>query len=122
MWPLITMMDHVKSGKLRALAISNGKERSPLKPNVPRFAEVGLPTYDLSAWAGLVAPAGTPKTVVEKLSMAAAHAAQTAQFRAFTAESGATPVGSTSGVFDAFMSSERARWKKVIAENGIKLD
>jgi tripartite-type tricarboxylate transporter receptor subunit TctC len=42
MWPLITMVDHVKSGKLRALAISNGKERSPLVPNVPRFAEVGL--------------------------------------------------------------------------------
>jgi len=71
MFPLITMVDHVKSGKLRALAISNGKQRSPLVPDVPLFSEVGLAQYDPSAWAGLVAPAGTPKPSLEKLSKAA---------------------------------------------------
>lgn len=68
MFPLITMVDHVKSGKLRALAISNGKERSSQLPEVPQFSEVGLAQYDPIVWAGLVAPGGTPKLVIEKLS------------------------------------------------------
>ena len=122
MYPLITMVDHVKSGKLRALAISNGKERSPQVPDVPMFSEVGLPQFDPSAWAGLVAPAGTPKPVIEKLSNAAARAAQTSAYREFAARVGATAVGSTPAEFDTFMKSERARWKKVIADNGIKLE
>jgi tripartite-type tricarboxylate transporter receptor subunit TctC len=122
MWPLITMVDHVKSGRLRALAISNGKERSPQVPDVPLFGEVGLAQFDPHAWAGLVARAGTPKPVIEKLAKAAARAAQTAQYREFTAKNGATAVGNTPTEFDAFLKSERARWKKVIADNGIKLE
>ena len=122
MWPLITMIEHVKSGKLRALAISNGKRRSPQVPDVPLFSELGLAQFDPSAWAGLVVPAGTPKLIVDKLSTAAARAAQTPQYLEFTAEIGATAVGSTSSEFDAFAKTERARWKKVIADNGIKLE
>ncbi len=122
MWPLITMVDHVKAGRLRALAISNGKERSSQLPDVPLFSELGLAQFDPSAWAGLVVPAGTPAPVVEKLSQAAARAAQTPQYRDFTAKIGATAVGSTSAEFAAFARTERARWKKVIADNGIKLE
>jgi tripartite-type tricarboxylate transporter receptor subunit TctC len=122
MFPLITMVDHVKSGKLRALAISNGKQRSPQLPEVPLFSEVGLAQYDPSAWAGLVAPGSTPKPILEKLAKAAARAAQTAQYREFAARNGATAIGSTPAEFDAFLKSERARWKKVISDNGIKLD
>jgi tripartite-type tricarboxylate transporter receptor subunit TctC len=122
MFPLITMVDHVKSGKLRALAISNGKERSPQLPEVPQFSEVGLAQYDPIVWAGLVAPSGTPKPVIEKLSKAAARAAQTAPYREFAAKFGATAVGSSPAEFDAFLKTERARWKKVIADNGIKLE
>ena len=122
MYPLITMVDHVKSGKLRALAISNGKERSSLVPEVPQFSEVGLAQFDPTAWAGLVAPGGTPTSVIEKLAKAAARAAQTAQYREFTAKNGATAVGSTPAEFDAFLKTERTRWKKVIVDNGIKLD
>ena len=122
MYPLITMVDHVKSGKLRALAISNGKERSPQLPDVPQFSELGLAQYDPIVWAGLVAPTGTPKPVIEKLSKAAARAAQTAPYREFAAKIGSTAVGSTSAEFDAFLKTERARWKKIIADNGIKLE
>lgn len=122
MWPLITMVDHVKSGKLRGLAISNGKQRSPQVPDVPLFGEVGMPQFDPYAWAGLVAPAATPKTIIERLSQAAARAAQTPQYREFTAKIGATAVGSTPVEFDAYAKTERARWKKVIADNGIKLE
>jgi tripartite-type tricarboxylate transporter receptor subunit TctC len=122
MFPLITMVDHVKSGKLRALAISNGKVRSPQVPDVPMFSEVGLAQFDPSAWAGLVAPSGTPKPIIDKLSKGAAHAAQTASYREFAAKFGATAIGSTPAEFDAFLKTERARWKKVIADNGIKLE
>ncbi len=122
MFPLVTIVDHVKSGKLRALAISNGKERSLQVPDVPMFSEVGLAQYDPHAWAGLVARAGTPKPVLEKLAQAAARAAQTAQYREFAARNGATAVGSTPAEFDVFMKAERARWKKVIVDNNIKLD
>lgn len=122
MFPLVTIVDHVKSGKLRALAISNGKERSPQVPDVPMFSEVGLAQFNPHAWAGLVARAGTPKPVVEKLSKAAAHAAQTAQYREFSTKNGATAIGGTPAEFDDFLKTERARWRKVISDNGIKLD
>ena len=122
MFPLVTIVDHVRSGKLRALAISNGKERSPQVPDVPLFSEVGLAQYDPHAWAGLVARAGTPAPVIEKLAKAAARAAQTTQYREFAARNGATAIGSTPAEFDVFLKTERARWKKVITDNGIKLD
>jgi tripartite-type tricarboxylate transporter receptor subunit TctC len=122
MFPLITMVEHVKSGKLRALAISNGRERSPQLPEVPQFSEVGLAQYDPIVWAGMVAPSGTPKPVIEKLSKAAARAAQTTPYREFAAKIGSTAVGSTPAEFDAFLKTERARWRKVIADNGIKLE
>jgi tripartite-type tricarboxylate transporter receptor subunit TctC len=122
LWPLITMVDHVKAGRLRALAISNGKERSPQVPDVPLFSEVGVQQFDPSAWAGLVVPAGTPKPVVERLALAAARAAQTSQYREFAAKIGATAVGSMPAEFDTFAKAERTRWKKVITDNGIKLE
>jgi tripartite-type tricarboxylate transporter receptor subunit TctC len=122
MFPLITMVDHVKSGRVRALAISNGRERSPQVPDVPMFSEVGLAQFDPHAWAGFVARAGTPKPVIDKLAQAAARAAQTTQYREFAARNGATAVGSTPAEFDAFLKTERARWKKVITDNGIKLE
>ncbi len=122
MFPLVTMTDHVRSGKLRALAISNGKERSAQVPNVPMFSEAGLGQFEVTAWAGLVAPVGTPKEIVEKVGAAAARAAQTPQYREFAGKIGATPVGSSPTEFDTFLKSERARWKKVIAEAGIKVE
>lgn len=119
---LIPLVDHVKSGKLRALAISNGKERSPQVPDVPLFSEVGLPQFDPTAWAGLVAPSATPRPIIDKLSGAAARAAKTTQFIELAERVGATVVGSTAAEFDIFLKAERTRWRKVIADNGIRLD
>ncbi len=122
LWPLITMVDHLQSGKLRALAISNGSKRSEQAPNVPQFSEVGVSGFDVTVWAGLLAPAGTPKPIIDRLAAASAKAAQSASYRAFAAKIGATAVGSTPAEFDAFLKTERARWKKVIADTGIKLE
>jgi tripartite-type tricarboxylate transporter receptor subunit TctC len=119
---LIPLIDHVKSGRLRALAISNGNERSPQVPEVPLFSEVGLAQFDPTAWAGLVAPAATPRPIIEKLSAAAARAAKSTQFSELAQRVGATTVGSTAAELDGFLKTERARWRKVIADNGIRLD
>ena len=121
-YPLIGMVEHVRAGKLRALAISTGNGRSAQLPDVPTFAEAGLPQFDAYAWFGLVAPAGLPAPVMEKLSAASARAAQSAPFREFLGKIGATAVGSTPAEFAAYLKSERVRWKKVIAEANLKLD
>ena len=122
MWPLVTMVDHLKAGKVKALAISNGGKRSDLTPNIPQFGEVGLPSFDVTVWAGFVAPSGTPKAIVERFAAANAKAAQSQSFRDFAAKFGATPVGSSPDEFAAFLKSDRARWKKVIADAGIKME
>ena len=76
----------------------------------------------MTVWAGLFAPAGTPKEIVDKLAVAAAQAAQSKAYREFTTKIGATAVGSTSAEFAAFLATERARWKKAIADANIKMD
>ena len=89
---------------------------------MPQFSEVGLPAFDVTAWAGIVAPAGTPKSIVERFAAATGKASQSAQYREFAGKAGATAVGSTPAEFDAFLKSERVRWKKVIADAGIKVE
>jgi len=121
LWPLITMVDHVKSGKLRALAISS-KQRSALLPDVPTFAEARLPEYSVSAWFGLMAPAGLPAPVLQRLNAASVKAVQTQAFRDFFTKSGGVPLGSTAVEFGSFLKSEQTRWRTVITEANIKLE
>jgi tripartite-type tricarboxylate transporter receptor subunit TctC len=121
-YPLIGMVDNVRAGKLRALAISTGNGRSPQLPEVPTFAEAGLPQYNTYAWFGIVAPAGVPAPVMDKLAAASSHATQSAAFREFLSKLGASAVGSTPAEFAAFLKSERARWKKIVGDLNLKLD
>ena len=120
-FPLITMVDHVKSGKLRALAISSN-QRSPLLPDVPTFAEEKYPEYAVRAWFGLMAPAGVPAPVLKRLNEASVKAVQTQVFRDFLAKNGASPVGGTATEFGSFLKSEQTWWRTVITEANIKLD
>ena len=122
MWTLAGMTDYVKAGKIRMLAVSNGQRRSEQLPDVPTFAEAGLENYDLTAWAGLVVPAGTPIPIVEKLAAAATKAVNSASFREHVAKGGGTIVASSPAEFEAHLKAERARWKKVIADAGIRLE
>ncbi|HWH83643.1 MAG TPA: tripartite tricarboxylate transporter substrate-binding protein [Burkholderiaceae bacterium] len=122
LWTLSGMTDHVKAGKLRLLAVSNGNRRSEQVPDVPTFAEAGLPSFDVTAWAGLVVPAGTPLPIVEKLAAAAAKAVNSASFREHVAKGGGTIVASSPAEFEAHLRVERARWKKVITDAGIRLE
>lgn len=121
LFPLITMTDHVKAGKLRALAIS-GNQRSAQLPDVPTFAESKYPEYAVRAWFGLLAPAGVPAPVLKRLNEASVKAVQTQAFREFFAKNGASPVGSTPNEWGNYLKSEQTRWRTVITEANIKME
>jgi tripartite-type tricarboxylate transporter receptor subunit TctC len=110
----------VKAGKIRALAVST-THRSPAVPEVPTVAEAGLPGYDSGAWFGLVAPANTPKDIVNKLSRETARILKLPDVSARLFDLGAEPVGGTPEQFSAHIKSEIAKWAKVIKDANVEL-
>lgn len=111
----------VESGRLRGLAVTS-KDRVPSVPDLPTVAESGLAGYDLSAWYGLVVPAGTPKSIVKKLSEAIALIVASPEFRTRVESMGGIPRSATPEEFVQFIESERPKWKKLIEESGIKIE
>jgi len=112
---------NVQAGKLKLLAIT-GKERHPSFPNVPTFAEQGLPDYAPIAWQGVLAPAGTPPAVLEKLSAAMRKVCQSPELAKKWRDYGGELRCNTPAEFTAFINADRAMWGKVIREAGVKLD
>ena len=110
-----------KAGKLRALATS-GTKRHPLMPDVPTFAEAGLPGLQPMVWIGLMAPAGTPPAVVMKLSAALAQVAKMKETVDFRLSVGSESIGSTPEEFATFLDAEREKWGGIIKQLGLKLD
>jgi tripartite-type tricarboxylate transporter receptor subunit TctC len=114
-------MPHVKSGKLRVIAVGTPKRLASL-PDVATVAEQGYPGFETSQWYGLNAPAKTPAAIVKRLAAEAAKAAKTpALVQRFAAED-AEAVGSSPQEYAAFIAKEQARWKDVIARAGVKAD
>jgi tripartite-type tricarboxylate transporter receptor subunit TctC len=103
----------VKSGKLRALGVSTAK-RSPFLPDVPSIAEAGVPGFDTSVWYGLLAPAGTAKSIVAKTCRDVLAVLRDAEVRKLLFNAGATPVGNTPEEFARLVQAETASWAKVI--------
>jgi tripartite-type tricarboxylate transporter receptor subunit TctC len=114
-------MSNIQAGKLNALAVT-GKGRHPLLPNVPTFEELGISEFDASTWFGLLAPAGTPKPILEKLGAACATLARKPEVIQRYHDYGGEPVGSTPAEFSAYIRSERAKWIPVVKRSGIKLE
>src|SRR4051812_40419691 len=112
-------MPFVKSGKLRALAITSAT-RSPLEPALPTMAESGVPGYEVVGWQGLFAVAGTPPEIVARLQSEVAKVLHQPEVRERLAALGAEPVGSTPAEFGAFVRAENARWGTIIREKGIR--
>jgi tripartite-type tricarboxylate transporter receptor subunit TctC len=108
----------IKGGKIRALAVTS-KERSKELPDVPAAAEV-LPGFENAGWFGLMAPAGTPKEVVEKVYRDSAKILQSEAFKAALAKQGMVPVGNSPADFQAAIREESARWAKVIRERHLQ--
>ncbi|MGY6270269.1 Bug family tripartite tricarboxylate transporter substrate binding protein [Achromobacter denitrificans] len=118
---LPSSMGFLKSGKLRPLAVT-GAQRSPALPDVPTMAEAGVKGYDASSWFGLLAPAGTPPAVVDKIQHDVAAALQLPAVRAQLQAQGATPSGNTPEQFKQFMAQETAKWAEVVKKSGAKVD
>lgn len=111
----------VQAGRLRAIA-QTGAQRSPVLPDVPTVAEAGLTGYDVSSWLGLLAPAGTPAPVVERLHRASVEALSHPEIRQRFAADGGTVVASTPEAFAAFMRAETAKWADVVRASGARAD
>ena len=114
-------MPHVKSGKLKILAVTSPK-RSVSLPNVPTVAESGVPGYELSGWIGLLAPAGTPKDVVDKLQRETAKVLKQPEVVAQLDVVSAEPIGSTPQEFAQFLQTEITKWGKIIQQSGAKAE
>jgi tripartite-type tricarboxylate transporter receptor subunit TctC len=117
----IGILPRVRSGQLRGLAVSSAK-RMAAAPELPTVAEAGLPGFDVVAWFGLFAPAGTPSTAIERLSAETRAALAAGDLRKRLIDLGAEPLGSTPGEFAAYVDAEYRRWGAFVKESGIRLD
>jgi len=97
-------------------------ERNRLLPEVPTFAELGYPKVAVSLWYGLLAPAGTPRSSIEKLNAAVIKALEAPDVREKLLAQGAEPMPGTPEAFAAFMREEMAKWAPVVKQAGVKLD
>jgi len=118
---IVTALNYVKTGSVRALAISSPK-RSPLAPDLPTMAEAGLPGFESETWFGLFAPAGTPKDIIARISADTASALKAPDVRERFAAAGAEPVGSTPEQFAERMRADTARWAEVIKAAHVKVE
>ena len=116
-----SVIQHVKSGKLRAIAVT-GRQRSSEMPEVPTVIESGLRDFEVTSWFGLFAPAGTPRAVIERLNRESVAALAQADVRQKMAGHGVDAASSTPEALGQLLSSEIERWGKVIREAGIKAE
>jgi tripartite-type tricarboxylate transporter receptor subunit TctC len=116
-----SLIAHIRSGRLRVLGAASA-ERNRLLPEVPTFGELGYPKVAVSLWYGLLAPAGTPKPVVEKLNREAGRALTSPDVRDKLQAQGAEPMPGTPEAFASFMQEEMAKWAPVVKQAGVKLD
>lgn len=116
-----TVISHIRSGSLRALAIA-AKERMSLLPDVPTMAEAGIPRFEASSWFGVVAPAGTPAPVLTRLNAEIVKALRQPALQKTFDELGARLVGNTPEEFDRFIREERLKWGQIVKEAKVKLD
>ena len=112
---------HIKSGKIRALAVT-GTKRLMALPDVPTFPEQGVLGLDVHFWWGFVGPAGLPKTVVAKLNAEIARAPADPDMKATFAKWDIEPTPGTPEAFGAYIAQESVRWKEFVAKSNLKLD
>jgi tripartite-type tricarboxylate transporter receptor subunit TctC len=112
---------HIKSGRLRALAVTSA-QRSPELPGTPTIAESGYPGFDASTWYGLLAPAGTPAPVISRLNSEVNRALATKEVRERLASEGGQTLGGSPAQFAAFLAAEHAKWGRIVRESGAKVE
>jgi tripartite-type tricarboxylate transporter receptor subunit TctC len=116
-----TMAANARAGKVKALATS-GKTRSPVTPDVPTVAEAGVPGYESGIWLGLMAPAGTPRPILEKLNSEINKVINAPEVKDSWAKQGAFPMGMSIEQFDKFLREEIVKWAKAVQASGARAD
>ena len=114
-------ISHIRAGTVRALGVTTPTRWAGL-PDVPMMAESGVPGYDVSAWFGLLAPAGTPREVIDLLHRHVSETLREEPIRQRLNELGAEPVGNTPDEFARQITAEVRKWRDVVAATGIKVD
>lgn len=117
--PINTSVQHIKTGKLKALGVGTRK-RSSAMPDVPTIDESGLKGFEAATWIGVLAPAGTPAAIVARMHDEIVKVLQIPEVQQRLSSQGAEPVGSSPAQFDAFMKSEIAKWGDVIRKANVK--
>ena len=115
------VIGHVRAGKMKALAVST-PQRSPLAPDVPTVAESGVPGYEQQVWFGVLAPAGTPRDIINRYNAEIVKVLNSPDVKERFGKQGVEVKTTTPDEFGTFLRSEVARWAKVIKEAGIKAD
>jgi len=118
---IVQTVPSIQSGALRALA-TGGAEKSPILPDLPTIAEAGVPGYVATNWWGIVAPAGTPQPIVDKLHDAIAELLNSAETKKYLDNEGAAPVRMSSAEFGKFVEAEIAKWGPVVKKAGMKAE
>lgn len=116
-----TMAANARAGKVKALATS-GKSRSPVTPDVPTVSEAGVPGYESGIWLGLMAPANTPRPVLEKLNSEINKVISSADVKEAWAKQGAFPMGMSIEQFDKFLRAEIVKWAQAVKASGARAD
>lgn len=118
---LTPVLPHIKAGKLRALAVTTGKRASAL-PDVPTLAEAGMPGFDIGTWFAVLAPAGTPRDVVARLSGEVSRIVQSAEFRQRLQEIGAEPMGQGADALAALIRADTERFARLVKQANVVID
>ena len=122
MWEsLNSISPHARSGKVKALAVS-GARRSPGFPDLPTIAEAGVPGYEAGTWTGVIAPAGLPRPILDKLNTAINAAIRSPLFTERFAQIGDEPAGGTPEEFAELIRKDSAKWAEVVRRSGAKID
>lgn len=116
-----TMAANARAGKVKALATS-GTKRSPVTPDVPTVAEAGVPGYESGIWLGLMAPAGTPRAVLERLNAEVNKIISSPDVKEAWAKQGAFPMSMSIEQFDKFLRAEIVKWAKAVKASGARAD
>jgi len=116
---ITTMAPNVAAGQVRALG-TTGTKRSELTPDVPTVAEAGVPAYEATIWLGVMAPAGTPQPVVDKLNAEIAKVINRTDVKENWAKQGAVPMVMSPAEFDKYLRADIEKWAKVVQKSGIK--
>ena len=116
-----TMAANAAAGKVKALATS-GAKRSPVTPNVPTVSEAGLPGYESGIWLGLMAPAKTPRAVLERVNAEVNKIINSPETKEIWLKQGTVPMGMSIEQFDKFLREEIVKWGKIVKVSGAKLD